>query len=162
MKLIKKEYFEDQEGKKVRHIFKGGRSSVSLLEPSQWYIDNIITPTQPEKEKHREIIAKGKAISLRVRQLGYSRSADPVKIATEDVVFKDTTDAMTTDELEQVVSKLQWLGGKTFQQIDNYIDNNVTNMQSAKAFLKIITKVILATLKLVLILVRRELPPEEE
>lgn len=160
MKLIKEEYFEDEEGKKVRKIFDHGRLSISLLEPSQSYRDGQLKKDGDEAEKARKILNVANKIGQKVNQLGQARTFDPTRIATEDAVFKDSTDAMTTGELGEVVPKLQWLGAKTFQQVDTYIDDNVTDLQSAKAFLKILAKVVLATLKLVLILTRRELPPE--
>jgi len=43
--------------------------------------------------------------------------------------------------------KLSFLNKATPEMIDNYIDNNVTDLNSAKAFLKKISKVLLYLLR---------------
>jgi len=160
LKLIKKVVNPNHpDGIQTTLFFDKGRKSVHLRNPTQRYIENEIEPARPYLEEFHRILKEGEEQGLKLNQLARARTTDPTRIATEDAIFKDTTDAMTTDELNQVVSKLEWLGGKTFQQVDTYIDNNVIDLQSARAFLKILAKVVLAILKLVLILARRELPP---
>jgi hypothetical protein len=52
-----------------------------------------------------------------------------------------------TNKIEQVKSKQVEVGiileNLTYNQIDNYIDNNITDLASAKEFLKKLSKVVL-------------------
>ncbi len=165
MELLHETYFEDQEGKKVHRVYRGktpdGRlkDGITLLEPSQWYIDNVLEPTRPDTEKFHKILEEGKKVSKRISQLGETRTADPERIATEDEIFNGLTSTVATKELDQIVAVLEWIGNKTFKQVENYIENNITNPKT-KAFLKILSKVVLANSKLIRILAARELPPE--
>lgn len=167
MELISEEYFEDQEGQKVRRTYRGKtidgkpKESIHLLVPSQWYLDNVLEPTRADTEVFHQILEKGKKVGERLTQLGEARSDDPTRIATEDAVFDAITSVVETGELGQVALKLEWIGDKTFQQVDDYIDSNVTNLSEAKAFLKVLAKVVLANLKLMRIMAVRELPPVE-
>ena len=43
--------------------------------------------------------------------------------------------------------KSSFINGLTTEQINNYIDNNITNLTSAKTFLKKLSKVMLYLLK---------------
>ena len=52
---------------------------------------------------------------------------------------------LTTEKQREALSgmKASFLSGKTPAQVDNYIDNNVTDLASAKAVIKLMAKAIL-------------------
>lgn len=56
---------------------------------------------------------------------------------------------LTTDKQREAIGviKVSFINGLTVEQIDNYIDNNITDLVSAKAFLKKLSKVVLYLLK---------------
>lgn len=131
------------------------------IESSQKYIDEIQIPLQ-KRDAERRIVEEHKIkVSKRMTQLGESRAHDPDKIAAEDAIFAEVTETIGIDELEKIVEKLGWLADKTFAQVDNYIINNVSNFSEAKAFLRVLAKIMLAHIKLTMILVNRELPPKD-
>lgn len=56
---------------------------------------------------------------------------------------------MTTPEQREQRAKIKasFINGLTETQVENYIDNNVTDLASAKAFLKKLAKVVLYIIK---------------
>lgn len=139
---------------------KSPKGSWMLIEMSQKYIDEQLTPRHERGLARKASQEHQVKVSERMIQLGESRAHDPTKIAEEDAVFAEVTGTIGTEELEQIVEKLGWLADKTFAQVDNYIINNVGNLTEAKAFLRILAKIMLANLKLTMMLLNRELPPE--
>jgi hypothetical protein len=157
--MPEEEIIVDEDGVKRKIIhshFPEDIIEYQIIEPSDKYKQKWLTTTDAEqRQKQRKYREK---VLERINQLGESRAKNPSQIDNEDAIFSNITTLIDTQELDQIVSKLQWLAGKTFAQVDNYIDNNVTNLAKAKIFLKILAKITLANLKLIRILVDRELP----
>jgi len=122
-------------------------------------------------EKQKKISEMGKAmrvklerdekIARRIRQLGEARAGDPARIETEDQVLDEVTSIIDTEELQKIITQLEWLGDKKLAQIDTYIENSVTDFANAKEFLRVLAKALWGTLNIVRILSNRELPPEQ-
>lgn len=67
---IKKiEEFEDREGKKRKIIFQNKIEEISLIEPSEWYIKNILKPLQKQNAKVAKLIEKEEKIQQKLREM---------------------------------------------------------------------------------------------
>lgn len=130
------------------------------IHPSQKYIDEVLKPAQEEDEQNREKQNYLQKRGQRIQLLGEARAKDPDRIAAEDIILSEISGTITTAELDQIVSKLGWIADKTFAEVDNYIATNITSLAAAKDFLRIHTKITLAIVKLLKMLLQRELPPE--
>lgn len=69
MDIKKIEEFEDREGKKRRIIFQNGIGEISLIEPSEWYIKNILKPLQKQNAKVAKQIEKEEKIQQKLREM---------------------------------------------------------------------------------------------
>jgi hypothetical protein len=67
-------------------------------------------------------------------------------------VINGLTSVIDMTELAQITPKLEWYGDKTFQQVKNYIENNIVDFASAKEYLVKLTLANLANLKLIRVL----------
>ena len=80
-------------------------------------------------------LTKAKIIkALEANKLAIQEEIDPVEIESGYTKSKETI-------------KLSNIANKTYAQLDAYIDNKVTDLSSAKAYLKRLSKVVLAMLK---------------
>lgn len=70
-----------------------------------------------------------------------------IKAAIRGSQSDDTEIANVASELTAAQQKLRKLSQRSYSQIDNYIENNVTNLTSAKAVMKIMAKAIIAITK---------------
>jgi hypothetical protein len=48
----------------------------------------------------------------------------------------------------EALGRMEQISGMTYAQVENWIDNNVTDLASAKAAMKVLGKTLLATIKL--------------
>lgn len=61
--------FTDKEGKKVRRVLKNRLIETSLIEPSQWYIDNVLKPAQEQYKKARDQEKREEKIAQKMREI---------------------------------------------------------------------------------------------
>jgi hypothetical protein len=54
----------------------------------------------------------------------------------------------THNELLDALNRRRQVADMTFAQLDNYIENNVTDLASAKIFMKLLAKAVLAVIKI--------------
>lgn len=54
----------------------------------------------------------------------------------------------THNEVLDAYGRMKQVADMSFAQLDTYIENNVTDLASAKAFLKVLAKAVLATIKI--------------
>jgi len=67
--IVKEEYFTDNEGKKKREVYSNGIEVITLLEPSQEYIDKVLKPLQIEDEKIRQQEERERLVYEKMREL---------------------------------------------------------------------------------------------
>lgn len=68
-KIFKKTEFTDKEGKKVRKVFGSGLVETILVEPSQWYKDNVQKPMQEQAQKRKKEMEKSQKIAEKMRDM---------------------------------------------------------------------------------------------
>ena len=71
---------------------------------------------------------------------GWDKKMSELVLSSEKMEIKKTADT----DYRAAIKIRQFLADKTYADIDNYIDANVTDLQSAKAFLKQLSRIVLA------------------
>ena len=61
--------YVDKEGKKVQRGFRNGVKETSLVEPSQWYIDNVMKPDQVKNAEREEKMERERKIARKMREI---------------------------------------------------------------------------------------------
>jgi len=63
------EEFTDKEGKKRRRLFDNGLEETILVEPSQWYIDNVMKLDQVSSAERKKRMKKTEKIAQKLREM---------------------------------------------------------------------------------------------
>lgn len=63
------EEFSDKEGKKIRRHLSGGITEEVLIEPSEWYKENILKPIQQMQKRVKEQGEKEAKIQKKLREM---------------------------------------------------------------------------------------------
>jgi len=135
---------------------KTPKGSWILIEPSQKYIDEIQIPLRQRSVVRRGLEHHQIKVSEALNRLGEGRSRDDPQVVIEDSILENAIGEISEYETDQVVAMITKISHMSFQQLDDYIDLNVTNLATAKEFLKDLGKVTLAVVKLLRIFMRRE------
>jgi len=90
------------------------------------------------------------------QQILDQQEAERIKEETAQDIFEDLLSVINYEELEQIAPKLSWIGQKTFQQVENYVENNTNNLSEARELLKVLAKIILANVKMIRLFADRE------
>lgn len=69
MKRSNETAFTDKEGRKVRRVLSNRLVETFLIEPSQWYIDNVLKPAQEQYKKAREQEKREEKIAQKMREM---------------------------------------------------------------------------------------------
>lgn len=69
MDIKKIEEFEDREGRKRKIIFRNKIEEISLIEPSEWYVENVLKPLQKQNAKVAKQIEKEEKIQQKLREM---------------------------------------------------------------------------------------------
>ena len=78
-------------------------------------------------------------------QIGWDKTVSQItESSISGVAFKKTTN----EQHRRALEKLNDLAGFSYIQLDTYIDNHVTNLSEAKTYLKKLSKVVLALIKI--------------
>jgi len=105
-----------------------------------WTEDSTTTPIYKEKEK------PGSSGEVYQVLIGYKETIEDFAPAIPPSHLKRETKLSRQGKID-LSEKLEDLAGLSFAQLDQYIDNNVIDLASAKQFLKKQAKVILALIK---------------
>lgn len=68
-KVIEVRDFKDKEGRKIKRRFEGGIEENTLVEPSDWYIENVLEPTQEMQRKHKEQVENNIKIQKKLKEI---------------------------------------------------------------------------------------------
>ena len=61
--------FTDQEGKKTEEVFPNGVRIVTLVEPSAWYIANVLEPMKQERIQRQQGFNQAEKLSKKMREI---------------------------------------------------------------------------------------------
>ena len=66
----------EKEGKKIRKFFNNGLVEIVLVEPSQWYKDNVQKPLQEQAQKNKKEFEKNLKIAEKMRNMAIKELED--------------------------------------------------------------------------------------
>jgi len=76
---------------------------------------------------------------------GWDKTVDQINIVDDkSFEFKKSTN----EEYREALKRRSEIANLTYNQIDKYVENNVTDLPSAKAYLKKLSKVVLGVIKM--------------
>lgn len=77
-------------------------------------------------------------------QIGWDKTVSEITPAAQGTEIAKPTH----NEVLDAYGRMKQVADMSFAQLDTYIENNVTDLASAKAFLKVLAKAVLATIKI--------------
>jgi len=76
--------------------------------------------------------------------IGWNKNADEVTEEKENREIKEVTE----EDYREAVKIRNELAKLSYNQVDNFVENNVTDLKSAKEYLKKLSKIVLAIIKM--------------
>ena len=76
-------------------------------------------------------------------ETGWSKTINEISPSTGLEIAKSSH-----SEVVDALSRRSQIANLSYEQVDNYVENTVTDLVSAKAFLKLLSKVVLAMIKI--------------
>jgi len=97
------------------------------------WTDDIVNPIFGQNAEGDEII------------IGYDKTADQLTPTTNGIIEVNTDKSF--NEQKTAMEWLSWLSGKSYQDVEDYINTNVTDLASARTYLIRLSKILLALIK---------------